>query len=259
MQQNGGAGRLRSDPLNLTRIMPPQGVFLLRFSPRWMVKIGMAVDKARGFQFHLMVVTSERDLPDETAAWETLREAGLTHLHLRKPHWDGARMEACLESLSPGLRACVRLHDHHDLAARYHVGGLHLNARHPLPPQGYRGPVSRSCHTLAEVERYKTACEYVFLSPVYASISKQGYAAAFTPETLREAAESGLIDARVVAMGGVTPDKLPPLQALGFGGAAVLGALWQAYAHAADLNALRSAWETFRQAAAKMNPNDEAR
>ena len=201
------------------------------------------METARGIQFHLMVVSLERDLPDETAAWETLREAGLTHLHLRKPHWNGARMEACLESLSPELRACIRLHDHHALAVRYRVGGIHLNARHPLPPQGYRGPVSRSCHTLAEVERYKTACEYVFLSPIYASISKRGYEAAFTPEMLRTAADEGMIDDKVVALGGVTPDKLPQLQALGFGGAAVLGALWQAYASAADLHALRSAWE----------------
>lgn len=217
------------------------------------------METARGFQFNLMVVTSEPDLPDEAAAWESLRDAGMTHLHLRKPHWNEARMAACLESLSPALRACVRLHDHHALAARYKVGGIHLNARHPAPPQGYRGNVSRSCHTLEEVERHKGACEYVFLSPVFASISKQGYEAAFTPERLRAAAESGLIDARVVAMGGVTPDRLPLLQALGFGGAAVLGALWQAYARGADLNALRSAWDAFKQAAEKMNPNDEAR
>lgn len=209
--------------------------------------------------FRLMVVTSEQDLLDETAAWEALREAGLTHLHLRKPHWNEARMAACLESLSPALRACVRLHDHHVLAARYRLGGIHLNARHPSPPQGYSGNVSRSCHTLEEVECHKGACEYVFLSPIFASISKRGYEAAFTPGTLRAAAESGLIDARVVAMGGVTPDRLPLLQALGFGGAAVLGALWQAYARAADLNALRSAWDAFKRAAVKMNPNDEAR
>lgn len=209
--------------------------------------------------FRLMVVTSEQDLLDETAAWEALREAGLTHLHLRKPHWNEARMAACLESLSPALRACVRLHDHHVLAARYRLGGIHLNARHPSPPQGYSGNVSRSCHTLEEVECHKGACEYVFLSPIFASISKRGYEAAFTPGTLRAAAESGLIDARVVAMGGVTPDRLPLLQPLGFGGAAVLGALWQAYARAADLNALRSAWDAFKRAAVKMNPNDEAR
>ncbi len=211
------------------------------------------VNKARGFQFDLLVVTSERDLPDEAAAWEYLREAGLTRLHLRKPHWSEARMAACLESLSPELRACVRLHDHHALAARYGLGGIHLNARHPLPPQGYSGGVSRSCHTLAEVERDKTSCEYVFLSPIFSSISKQGYEAAFTATVLREAAESGLIDARVVAMGGVTADKLPQLQALGFGGAAVLGALWQAYARQADLGALRSAWDAFRAARARLN------
>ena len=83
----------------------------------------------------------------------------------------------------------------------------------------------------------------MFLSPIYASISKRGYEAAFTPEMLRTAADEGMIDDKVVALGGVTPDKLPQLQVLGFGGAAVLGALWQAYASAADLHALRSAWE----------------
>ncbi len=204
--------------------------------------------RAMGMSFRLVVVSSEQDLPNETEAWEALREAGMTHLHLRKPHWNWMRTEDCLKRLSPELRACVHLHDHHALAAHYGLGGVHLNARHPLPPSGYTGTVSRSCHGLDEVGRYKSACEYVFLSPIFASISKRGYEAAFTPEALREAAESGLIDGKVVALGGVTPAGLPALRALGFGGAAVLGALWRPYMACPEIKVLLAFWHDLRMA-----------
>lgn len=196
--------------------------------------------------FRLIVVSSERDLLNETAAWESLREAGMTHLHLRKPHWSRMQTEACLKWLSPELRACIHLHDYHDLAQRYGLGGIHLNARNPLPPAGYTGTVSRSCHMLAEVERYKSAFDYVFLSPVYASISKEGYSSGFGAGALRKAGESGLIDGKVVALGGVTPDKLSELRAWGFGGAAVLGALWQPYMRWTEIAALLKPWHAFK-------------
>ena len=76
---------------------------------------------------------------------------------------------------------------------------------------------------MEEVKRYKDACDYVLLSPIFDSVSKQGYASAFTDETLREASKDGIIDHKVVALGGVTPDKIDYLQQLNFGGAAMLG------------------------------------
>lgn len=200
--------------------------------------------------FRLIVVTSEPDLPDEPAAWEALRATGLWRLHLRKPHWDAARTAACLERLSPDLRACVRLHDHHELAARYGLDGVHLNARHPEPPAGYHGGFSRSCHGLPEVKRYKPVCDYVFLSPVFSSLSKRGYAAAFETDRLRSAAADGTIDGRVLALGGVTAGKIAVLRGLGFGGAAVLGALWQAYAQSPSVDGLLDRWRRLRDAAA---------
>ena len=43
---------------------------------------------------------------------------------------------------------------------------------------------------------------------------------------LRQAADDGIIDEKVIALGGVTFDKLPYLRELNFGGAAMLGALY---------------------------------
>ena len=69
--------------------------------------------------------------------------------------------------------------------------------------------------------------DYLFLSPIFDSISKEGYRSAFTPAVLREAAARGLLGERVAALGGVRPELLPTLRDLGFGGAALLGCIWR--------------------------------
>ncbi|GAA6529534.1 hypothetical protein LPYR103PRE_15070 [Segatella asaccharophila] len=68
--------------------------------------------------------------------------------------------------------------------------------------------------------------DYVFLSPVFDSISKSGYCSAFPLSALKQAQEEGIIDRKVIALGGVTYDKLPLLESLSFGGGAMLGEIW---------------------------------
>lgn len=94
-------------------------------------------------------------------------------------------------------------------------------------PDDYSGSRTRSCHTLEEVVRYKAQCDYLFLSPIFDSISKEGYASAFSHQELCLAAREGIIDSRVVALGGVTPELIPYLASLGFGGVAMSGALFK--------------------------------
>ena len=45
-------------------------------------------------------------------------------------------------------------------------------------------------------------------------------------ETLREASDAGIINDKVIALGGIDLTTLPLLRPFRFGGAAVLGALW---------------------------------
>ena len=111
------------------------------------------------------------------------------------------------------------------------------------------GTVSRSCHSLAEVAAWRDRLDYLFLSPVFDSISKQGYRAGFAPEELLRAAREGIIDRRVMALGGITPDNLARVRAWGFGGAVVLGDLWQGYRGADDLPELLRRFGALQRAA----------
>lgn len=87
--------------------------------------------------------------------------------------------------------------------------------------------MSRSCHSLDEVKAWKSHCAYVFLSPIYDSISKQGYRSAFSKQVLLKASAEGIIDQQVVALGGVSYQRLAEVEQLGFGGYAMLGEAWK--------------------------------
>ncbi len=99
-------------------------------------------------------------------------------------------------------------------------------------PEPYRQRVfvhdrRRSCHSLAEVMERKRGMDFVTLSPIFDSISKQGYMSAFTEEEIREAVSQGIIDSQVYALGGVTFEALPKVKEMGFGGAMILGDAWR--------------------------------
>jgi hydroxymethylpyrimidine kinase/phosphomethylpyrimidine kinase len=155
-----------------------------------------------------------------------LFEQGITSLHLRKPHAAEKDVQALIEKIPHQFRSQVVLHEHPHLVARYQLQGFHLNSRCPHLPDGFKGSVSRSCHSLEEVMRYKDQCDYVFLSPIFDSISKEGYGSAFSEATLQKAYKQGVIDSKVIALGGIKPEHAPYLKANGFGGMALLGYVW---------------------------------
>ncbi len=85
---------------------------------------------------------------------------------------------------------------------------------------------SRSCHTIQELYE-NMDLDYVTLSPIYDSVSKEGYSSNFSYEELLAAKKDGRVCPKTVALGGITPDKIAELYYLGFGGIAVLGYVWQ--------------------------------
>ena len=96
--------------------------------------------------------------------------------------------------------------------------------------------LERSCH-IGIVHDFATLSGLlgryaaVFLSPVFPSISKQGYrpkmALASIAEQLARRTE-GERKTEVIALGGVTPANAASCAELGFDGVAVLGAIWLA-------------------------------
>lgn len=173
---------------------------------------------------NLYVITSEVELPNEHRLIVRLFELGMERLHIRKPTMDRETMYRYLSALPEKWHRRLVLHDHHELACEFEVGGIHLNHRNPIAVKSFSGSVSRSCHSLDELGSLDT--DYCFLSPLFDSLSKQGYRSAFSEEELSAARDRGWINNRVVALGGITPESLSKVKEWGFGGVAVLGYLW---------------------------------
>lgn len=180
----------------------------------------------------IIVITRPDFFDGEDILVNRLFENGLKRLHLRKPKASEQEMAEWIESVSRPFRHRIVLHDHHHLAKDYELGGIHLNGRNPHVPQWLSEvrcvksfSVSRSCHSIDEVREYKDICDYMFLSPIYDSISKEGYGAAFSRESLELLRNEGLMS-NLYALGGVSPKHFEEVHRLGFYGAALLGAVW---------------------------------
>ena len=165
------------------------------------------------------------------------------------------------------------LHSHHELVETLGLGGRHWRDEDAGPLQPKVGPVSdwphadtvgklgrsetgptsfgrsitsRSCHDLSTLRTSLGCFDAVFFSPVFSSISKKGYG---TRAEFCEEALAGLLAARtaaerrteVIALGGITAERVARCAEFGFDGVAVLGAVWQAADPVAAFGAIQRA------------------
>lgn len=177
--------------------------------------------------FKLIVISSPSLLADEACVINALFARGMERFHLRKPDATSAQVSQLVSGIEPRYYQRITMHYHFDVAEQFALGGVHVNARCPEPPSDWRGLVSTSCHSLSEVEQLSDTYSYAFLSPIFDSISKVGYNSAFSTNDIANAAERGLINERIIALGGITPQRIAMLDEWGFGGCAVLGAIWK--------------------------------
>lgn len=171
----------------------------------------------------VVVITPEIPFCGETEQIKRVIGSGVFRLHLRHPKADEQTLRHIIEGLTADERKKIVLHDCYNLVDEYNLGGKHLNGRHPKYTSVC---TSRSCHSLDEVAA-STDMEYCFLSPIFDSISKSGYASNFSNDVLLKAKEDGIINENVIALGGITVDKISQVRDYGFGGVAILGSAWK--------------------------------
>ncbi len=182
----------------------------------------------------LILITPPTFFVEEDKIITALFEEGLDILHLRKPEAAPMFAERLLSLIPEQYHKRIVVHENFYLKEEYKLKGIHLNSRNPNVPANYKGHISHSCHSLEEVKEMKRKCDYVFLSPVFDSISKMNYNANYTPEELKKAHKAGIIDKKVIALGGIDEDNIKQVKASGFGGAAILGALWNKFDSCTD-------------------------
>lgn len=173
-----------------------------------------------------IVITMPNFIEDEAEYINQLFESGIDLLHLRKPESTMADCEHLLQEIDAKRHQQIVVHDHFELCEKYHLHGIHLNRRNHEIPKDFKGSISCSCHSFGEVATALDSKDYVFLSPIFDSISKQGYNHSFSNRDLEEAAQNGIINDKVIALGGITSLYIPQIRAWNFGGAAFLGDIW---------------------------------
>ena len=185
-----------------------------------------------------IVITLPLFFDKEAEAITQMFQSGLERLHLRKPECKIEEMRDLIKEIPACYHNRIVIHEHFDLLKEFDLCGVHLNRRNPDVPEGWKGHISISCHSIEELAQKKKegylfadgSCkpfDYLSLSPIFDSISKQGYNSAFSFEDLNKAKLEGIIDKKVMALGGICSDNVEKALEFGFGGVMVLGDAWK--------------------------------
>ena len=177
----------------------------------------------------LILLTPPDFFVEEDKILTALFEEGLDVLHLRKPGCEPVYSERLLTLLPECHHDQIVVHEHFYLKDEFNLRGIHLNNRNPEPPANYKGHISKSFHDIDTMKKEKRNFNYVFLSPIFDSISKSGYKSAFETNVLEDASARGIKNKKVMALGGVSAENMRTIRELGFGGVVVLGDLWNRF------------------------------
>lgn len=176
---------------------------------------------------HLVVISNPVAVPDEHTLINSMFDAGLKRFHLRKPGDTLGEVRRLIQHIEPMYYSGIALHQYHEMAEEFGMKRLHFKEesrslkahRSLLKTKGYS--LSTSVHSLSDLHSMEEF-DYVFFSPVFDSISKPGYSAVIGQNFKLDKS----IAANVIALGGLNRQNINQVKAMGFAGAAVLGAVW---------------------------------
>lgn len=179
----------------------------------------------------LIVFTPENIFDYESNIINKLFELELETLHLRKPNLNLYDYRAIIQNISTDFHKRIVIHNHFELANEFEIKGIHLkksNINNLLYFKDINfNLISYSCHNLNEILEQKQNFQYLFLSPIFDSISKENYPSKISGNELFLFKNANIIDEKIIALGGINEHNIEKIYSLGFGGAAILGAIWK--------------------------------
>lgn len=177
----------------------------------------------------LAIMTKSTFFVEEDKILASLFDEGLDNLHLFKPNTSPMYSERLLSLLPEHCHRYITVHDHYYLKQEYELAAIHIdNPETPLP-EGYKGKYSRTCSYLSLLKDMKKKSNYVFLKNIFDCIEFHEEKSTFSMSELEQAADKGLIDKKVYALGGISMENLQRIKDLGFGGAVICGDLWNRF------------------------------
>jgi thiamine-phosphate pyrophosphorylase len=144
----------------------------------------------------LIIISNPTNINNEHELLCSLFEAGMEIFHVYKPMVSEEEIQKYIKKIPLKYHNKIVLHSHY-----------------------------LKFHSLKELEECKEEFDYAFLSPIFDSISKKNYKAAFNEQELNYFLHNNK-GKKIIALGGIDEQTIPKAMELGFAGVAVLGALW---------------------------------
>ena len=148
--------------------------------------------------------------------------------HLRRYDWEEGQVADFLSQFTNEELEKIVLNHHHFLATEFGINRLHFSeqARREIDEEklqriadvGFN--LSTSVHELESFNKLPACFTYAFLSPVFDSISKEGYKSVNFDLSQRRK------DIQLIGLGGITKDNYKKVFEMGFDGVALLGGIW---------------------------------
>lgn len=185
----------------------------------------------------LSLVSNFFDIPHEHFALNLMLCEGLDTFHLRKKDYCEEKMRAYIERIPSHFHSQIILHSHFHIVEEYGLKGAHFTKKftyEEYQEQNIKLALDNvsfermgfSFHSINEVETKGTAYDYVFLSPIFDSISNKGYNSKFKPTELRNFLHLDSGRPEIIALGGINESKVSMACQMGFDGIALLGHIW---------------------------------
>lgn len=184
----------------------------------------------------LLVITPPNATVHEAPIINHLLDEGVMTLLLRLKDAEEADYRTLINHINPSFRDRILIDRFYSLIEEYPLQGVYVS-RHRIdelqniPLQKHHTLVI-GAHNVEELQSLPFVPTYAILSPVFDSLSKQGYTA--NPSLSQQKEKIQSLDFPVLAMGGVTPERLDGCFEMGFSGVAILGSLWNDPAWAID-------------------------
>ncbi len=201
----------------------------------------------------IIVMSDTKDIDDEHIIINELFESGLEILHIRKPKYSTQEMRTYIEKINKKYRNRIVIHSHHELSVSLKLKGIHLTERHRrknffrswfmMQWIKFKRPdiaITASYHSPNSLLKNNPGYTYIFLSPIFDSISKIGYKNTFNDDTLEVALRKTTFN--VIALGGVDYTKLEKVKEFGFIGCALVGSIWHTQYPVAEFKKIIDKW-----------------
>ena len=177
----------------------------------------------------IVIIAPEKDIENETTILNQLFEAGLEWYHFRKPDKDYQQHCDYLNQIDEKYHNRIVVHYFHELINDFNLKGIHFqeqkrrdhidnHGQYFIGLEMFGKTISSSFHEPEELEACEFEFDYHLLSPVFSSISKQGYEG--------RGFDVNHINKTIIGMGGVNAETIPKILELGYKGIGVLGSIW---------------------------------